>query len=237
MYFLGIDGCKKGWVISKLTSNYSLNIEVYKNLEDIRKLIEGASSTLIDMPMGLPFGLEYNRTTDSEARTYLSKRKMSIFSIPCRESIYTNNYKDSLILSRELTGKGFSKQAFYLFPKIRELDRFIQKDINLTNKIFEGHPEISFLRVEHEPNFSKKTIEGIEERIKIIEKYIPNIQSTLDDVNNRYLKKDVLIDDILDSVILALSLKISTQRGYTFIPTNYLRDSFGIPMRIFLLNQ
>jgi predicted RNase H-like nuclease len=45
-----------------------------------------------------------------------------------------------------MSGKGISKQAFYLFPKIRELDDWlVSKERN--GQWFECHPEVAFARL------------------------------------------------------------------------------------------
>lgn len=235
-YYIGIDGCRKGWIAAVLGEKLSL--KYIRTLEEMRELIEKSDLTLIDMPMGLPSDGTSDRICDKEARTYLKKRKMSIFPIPSRQAVYTNNYKDASRINKEITGKGFSKQSYNLFPKMREVDVFIRKDISIQSKICEGHPELSFTRLfGKEMTHSKKTSEGVEERFYLLESQLPYVRSVVEVFLSKHPKKIMVLDDVLDAISLALSIKVSKTRGYSYIPNKEVRDIYGINMSIFLLED
>lgn len=233
-YCLGIDGCRGGWVAAILGEK--LSIKYFKTLEEMRELIENSDFTLIDMPMGLPSDGTSDRLCDKEARTYLKKRKMSIFPIPSRQAIYSNSYEESSFINKRVTGKGLSKQAYNLFPKIKEVDTFIRKDTSILSKICEGHPELSFARIYgKDMTYSKKTIEGIEERFLLLETFLSSVRRVVEEFLVEYPKKTIVTDDVLDATSLALSIEIAKARGCSYIPKKEIRDIFGINMRIFLL--
>ena len=47
-------------------------------------------------------------------------------------------------MSRRLTGKGLSRQAFAIAPKIKEVDDFLQSCPTAEVTVREAHPEICF---------------------------------------------------------------------------------------------
>ena len=233
-YCIGIDGCRGGWVAAVLGDGLSLRYA--RSLEEVRDLIQGADMVLIDMPMGIPSDGTSDRTCDREARRYLKKRKMSIFPIPSRQAVYSDSYEEALALNREVTGKGLSKQAYNLFPKIREVDSFTRKDLSLLSKIYEGHPELSFTRIRgRDMDHSKKKPEGVEERLLVLESHLSGVRALVDEFLSGYPRKTMVIDDVVDSIALVLSLLISETRGYSSLPDKEIRDGCEIPMRIFLL--
>lgn len=236
-YYIGIDGCKGGWVAALIRKgNPSL---IYtETLEELRDLITDADLILIDMPMGLPSDGTSDRVCDREARTYLKKRKMSIFPIPSRDAVYSDTYEKATRKNRALTGKGLSKQAYNLFPKIREVDAFVLKDITITEKMYEGHPELSFtMMAGGDMVHSKKTSLGIEERLSILEAFLPQVRGLVEEFLSCHPKKTMVADDVIDALSLVLSLKVSQARGWEFIPKSDIRDTCEIPMRIFLLKR
>lgn len=233
-YYLGIDGCRGGWIAAILGEK--LSIKYFETLEEMRGLIEKADLTLIDMPMGLPSDGTSDRLCDKEARTYLKKRKMSIFPIPSRQAIYSKSYEEAAAINKKITGKGLSKQAYNLFPKIKEVDTFIKKDISILSKICEGHPELSFTRIYgQDMTYSKKTLEGIEERFLVLEPFLPSVRKVVEEFLVKYPKKTVVIDDVVDAASLALSIVAAKARGYSYIPNKEVKDIYDISMRIFLL--
>ena len=68
----------------------------------------------------------------------------------------------------------------YLFksiiPKIREVDEFMSAHPEYKNRIDESHPELDFARLNGSVLLTrKKEADGIEERLKVIKRYIPGI--------------------------------------------------------------
>nr|WP_258186060.1 DUF429 domain-containing protein [Vibrio splendidus] len=103
----------------------------------------------------------------------------------------------------EQLDKKFSNQTWGIVPKIRELDELIESHPNLS--IRESHPEVGFAALKGEPlTFSKRTLEGKEERISIIQQIAPKWCEGLSLAISKTKRKDVAIDDIYDAFVLML---------------------------------
>jgi hypothetical protein len=74
----------------------------------------------VDMPIGLSDNS--SRRADVEARKLIGPRRSSVFPTPVRGALDGETYEEASALSRELTGKGLSKQTFALKPRILEID-------------------------------------------------------------------------------------------------------------------
>ena len=70
----------------------------------------------VDMPIGLPD--DGPRLADQQARRRLGARRSSVFPTPVRATLDAVDYPDALAISRRVSGKGLSKQAFNLLPRI-----------------------------------------------------------------------------------------------------------------------
>lgn len=232
-YFLGIDGCRGGWVAAALDT--ALTLFFFSTLEEAREKIKNSEFTLIDMPMGLKSVGKEERRCDVEARKFLKKKKMSIFPMASRQAVYTHSYEEANIVNREILGKGLSKQSYNLFPKIREVDFFIEKNPLILNSICEGHPELSFARLSgSEMVYSKKTQEGYDERLTLIKRYIPHAEEAISHFRSLYRTTTLVKDDILDAVILALAATSKTYNNYKIVPSEEEVDMRGISMKIFI---
>ena len=74
-------------------------------------------------------------------------------------------------------------------------------------------------------------MEGINERIILLNSHFEKSKSILKEGLQNFEKKDVVVDDILDSLVLALSASQGIN-NLRFIPKNYEYDSTGLPMRM-----
>ncbi|MFA0025627.1 DUF429 domain-containing protein, partial [Vibrio sp. 10N.261.49.A5] len=172
MKYIGIDGCKAGWIAWIVSGNEPPEFKVVKTLDELLDDLTGAT-TLIDMPIGFSDSQTPDRLCDKAARRFLtSKRGSSVFPVPCREAVYQTDYIAGCNANVEQLDKKFSKQTWGIVPKIRELDELIETHPNLS--IRESHPEVVFAALKGEPlTFSKRTQEGKEERLFIIQQLAP----------------------------------------------------------------
>ncbi len=145
--FQGIDGYRGGWVAVRAARPdwQEFSIHHSSNLQDLLGGFHGV--TAIDMPIGLPdmAGLG-GRPCDGAIRQYLGDRQSSVFSVPARKAIYQSEYKTACRIALEHSDppRKISKQAYYLFPKIRELDALLPLP---QGSIHEAHPEFSFVHM------------------------------------------------------------------------------------------
>ena len=149
----GVDGCRAGWVVA--TSDGVL--DVVEHIDAVLAL--DVAVIAIDMPIGLPDAGP--RACDIAARKLLGPRRSSVFATPVRATLAATDYADALARHRAADGRGLSKQAYHLLPKIRELDARAGDD-----RLHESHPELAFTRLlGHPPAHPKRTALGRAERL------------------------------------------------------------------------
>ena len=197
---IGVDGTSSGWVASignskiKRLSTIIFSEKLDKILSDYPNSI-----VVIDMPVELN-KKNYLRECDVLAKRYLGRKfQSSIFIPPLKRLIKCSTYQEANKLSKEITGKGLSKQSWHLKNKISE----VQVLSKLSYKIYEGHPECSFKMLKNETlNAKKKSVLGIFERLDLLQKAgFDPLSISLRLENDSTIK----IDDVLDSVVLFIT--------------------------------
>jgi predicted RNase H-like nuclease len=99
----------------------------------------------VDMPIGLPdFIRKGGRGPEQAVRPLLKARQSSVFSIPSRAAVMCEDYRlgCEMAMATSDPPRKISRQAFFLFPKIRELDEAL--DPGLQHRVRESHPELAF---------------------------------------------------------------------------------------------
>ncbi len=177
--YLGIDGFINGWCCCSL--NHKMIIHVIPNIKSIITF-EKCNKILIDIPIGLT-GYKIERKLDGQLRKFIPKgRKSSVFNTPSRPSVYSNTYAEAKQKELSILGKSISIQSWNIVNKIKEVDQFLCENPSFNNQIQESHPELCFYYLNNEtPLFhSKKTLEGLNERVEIINQYYKNSNEILD---------------------------------------------------------
>lgn len=195
---LGVDGCKAGWIAIKHTlGTADFEAVHFSDFESLVKNFDSNCVIAVDMPVALSNNAV--RECDAKARRLLGKRASTLFSAPAVELLNCKSYEEVNQLSKFKFNKGISKQAWNIVPKIREVVASYKKNTSSKCQIFESHPELSFQAMNNGEVLlqSKKIEDGRLKRIQLIE------DSFKVDLNNDFLnkfkKKDVATDDILDS--------------------------------------
>jgi hypothetical protein len=117
------------------------------------------------------------READFAARARLGVRRNSVFFTPPRAVLEATTHADATAASVRLTGLGLSQQSFALFPKLREVDDWVQR---APCPVYEVHPELSFAVLLGAPaSAPKKTWAGMAERRRALE----NLGLTLDHIH------------------------------------------------------
>jgi len=172
----------------------------------------------IDMPLGL---LESGwREADRAARGLLGPRRSSVFAIPPRVVWEQASYQAAGQRCRELTGQGFSIQAWGLRAKLLEADRY--RD-SCRHPLYEVHPELAFCVMAGAPlAHSKHTTDGRELRRELLSRAgisLPPIPRAP-------------VTDTLDAAAVAWSAwRIATGRA-AVIPDRPQQDDQGLPISI-----
>ena len=239
--FFGVDGCRAGWFAVLLEgeneNDCSWKVELFPEfscLVDFLKNNYGQADPLIliDIPIGLKTG-GGERLSDLGARSILKARKSSIFPVPCREAIYAETYEKACEVNERLTGKRISKQAWNIVPKIRDVDSFLVENNNFREKVREVGPEICFQSFTGFPmKFPKKKVEGFLERKEALGNVCTFADEVVEYALSKYRRKDLAKDDILDALAAALTAKMGSMYGFTYVPHEPETDSKGLKIQM-----
>ena len=222
----GVDGAQKGWVVAYLPigGNGEAFLTRYETFQEVKSSVVelGCSIVGVDMPIGLK--LSGARQSDAEARKRLGARRSSLFPTPSSTVLEASSYDDALKRSRDQTGKGLSIQTWNLIPQIREVRSIIQPEDS--DMFIECHPESSFVELIGATLGSKKTPEGMHQRLDAIRNIVPSIDEAVEK-----LPKKCKIDDALDAFAAAWSAKRFSQGEATILGSDEY-DEQGYPLRI-----
>ena len=228
--YLGIDGCRYGWICAQL-KNEAVSLTLLGHINEVKKV--DSQRIFIDIPIGL--GDQFNtRTIDFELRKLLSKkRKSSVFTPPIREALEAPTYQLGNQINKSISGKGISIQAWNIGHKIKEVNQFLSQNRFYQKKMSESHPELCFELLNNGPlNHSKKTLSGMEERIKIINKYINISFQEIRNFGKECKSDKAKLDDIIDAIVLSLSAMRWEMSGKRQITQEKEKDTFKLPFNI-----
>ena len=227
---VGIDGCRAGWVAAFQLYGEPV-LAVVRTLSELTPHLSNETTVMIDMPIGL-LNDDSSRQCDALARERLRPhRSSSVFGVPPRAVTRISDYPQANALSRKLTGKGLSKQSFYLFPKIRELDDWLVSP-ERQGEWWECHPEVAFAQLNNGVALkaSKKSEEGQAERMSFLAD-LPGVNTALERAREIYKRKDLLPDDCIDALVCLLTAE-RDQHQRILIPATPDKDERGLTMGI-----
>jgi predicted RNase H-like nuclease len=229
MRVTGVDACRRGWVAVSLDvagpgAARLAAVRVHQSLAGVLEAGQGsgvleagrgdrAAVVGIDMPLGL---LESGwRKADLAARGLLGPRRSSVFAIPPRAVWMQPGYEAANQRCRELTGRGFSIQAWGLRAKLLEADRYRG---TCGHPLYEVHPELAFAAMAGAPlAHSKHTAAGRDLRRELLSQVGIAVP----------LVSPAPVTDTLDAAAVAWSAwRIATGRA-AVVPAYPQRDSLG----------
>lgn len=227
----GLDGCRGGWVCCTLERTGGPVVSLEESLEFIGDGGDGCDLCCVDMPVGLAErGL---RAPDLEAKRLLGRWNARVFLTPARGVFACTDYPDANARSRDLSGKGLSKQMWNIMPKIREVDRALRADACLRAVVRECHPEICFWalggRVIGE---NKKTPEGLAARLAVLELVCPGATDALADALRTMPRRAAQPDDVVDAMVCAVTAAGVWNSTLKTLPAAPEADGFGLPMEM-----
>ncbi len=204
-YSIGLDGCRGGWVATSINNKGEVSVDHVKELSSYLSSQPKEAVILADMMLNLDNSGEPRRF-DCHTRKLLGKWHSRCFTAPPKKALEAEDYRAACEISFSICGKKISKQCYNLFPKIRELA--LLKD----NRLIEFHPEIAFmlLNENHLIQESKKTSEGINIRMALLQKIIPGFSSLTEHIDSSNAK----VDDLLDSAALAVVAKGGSYKNF-----------------------
>lgn len=197
-------------------------------IANIRAALDTDASCIgVDMPIGFPCNT--TRSCEALARQYIGPRRSSVFPVPCREAVMADDYRNACEINAGVLGKKVSKQAFMLFPKMREIDAAVTPVIQ--SRMFEVHPEVAFCAMNSDRplRHAKKTADGAAlRRALLIAGGFPLARLQ----HPHWKKSQAADDDILDACACCWSARrIATGNHLTFPAINEF-DARGLRMQI-----
>lgn len=122
-------------------------------------------------------------------------------------------------------------------PKIREVDEFLlQLPTNNRKRLEEAHPELIFYGLNKQQALAstKKTPEGRQIRLNLLAEAFPLLKNLYAKVMEETLRKEVLADDIIDAMSLAVAavLRTKSPQKWQQLPFTPTYDSKGLPMQL-----
>ncbi len=250
LWFAGADGCPAGWMVVFVRAGRDgARVRVVPRFADIFAAAEAPAVVAVDMPVGLPERAgPGGREAENAVRLLLKRRRPSVFSIPSRDAVYSEQgslegqteinkaHQRACAIARHTSDppRGIPIQAFMIFPKIREVDELLRSEPSIAVRVFETHPEVAFWRLNNEQEMtepkkkrSKLHEPGLAERRKVlIACGLPS------NVVNGKPPNGASTDDLLDALACAeIARRIHLGRARPF-PDRPERDAFGLTMAI-----
>ncbi|MFJ5542715.1 DUF429 domain-containing protein [Micromonospora chalcea] len=153
---LGVDACKDGWVAVELHDELFAEAHIAPNLMALFAERENVEVVGLDMPLGLAEAGW--RQADIAAAAALGAARSTVFRVPPRPVWLEEEYESAVKRCREITGQGFSKQAWALRTKLLEANAYREQ---ARHRVYEVHPEVSFRGIARgRPLAPKKTWQG-----------------------------------------------------------------------------
>ena len=146
-FVAGVDGCRAGWIVAlrRLDDPAGTTLRLCATFADVLALPDAPATIAVDIPIGLAARATVGgRQADIEARANLGARQSAVFAMPARAAVMESDYRRACAIALENSDppRMISKQAFNLFPKIREVDASMTPA--LQDRVVECHPELAF---------------------------------------------------------------------------------------------
>jgi predicted RNase H-like nuclease len=181
MTVLGVDGCRGGWLGALVVSAPDGGPTVrWTWTADVAELLAmPADAVAIDIPIGLPE--EGVRTCDSEARSLLGRRGVSVFAAPVRPVLPCTTYAEARAVLAARGGASMSAQAFGIVNAVREVDAALTPADE--SRVVEAHPEVAFCVMGGGPGLPpKRTASGAAIRMQLLQRWRPDVVDALTEV-------------------------------------------------------
>ena len=227
--FIGVDGCRGGWVAAVLDHG-DLRLERYDMVDPLVERYPLFDAFLIDMAVGLRNSSDQVRPDDA-ARKELGIKGSSVFPIPSRDAVYTNGEEAQKAANLRTLGKSLAKQSIAIIPKIREVDEFLTSHPEYKNRILESHPEVDFSRLNGSVLMSRKKEEpGPSERIAVLSEFLD--KKDLLGIYDKAKELKCNQDDLIDAICLAVTGALYAHGQCETIPEKPQSDEKGLLMQL-----
>jgi predicted RNase H-like nuclease len=229
-----VDGYPRGWIAAVVGDGSPQWLQApvgqFRSLvDDCLAKPPARSAMAVDMPIGLAD--QGWRECDLQAKARLGRAHARVFLTPPRGVVQMGpKAPNEQVQSRcrELTGKGISRQAMALAPRILDVDACVPD-----SRIIEAHPELSFAAMAGEVLASKHRPEGIAQRIEVLADAWAT-STGMGDMESWLARRpaDVPIIDALDALAVAWTALRHLSGLSQPTPSEPPIDARGIPMCI-----
>ena len=232
VWIAGADGCKSGWFrVSWETGTSKLRFHLIKQAQDLLKTPPQPKVLALNIPIGLTE--KGQRDCDKQARQLLGwPRRTSVFPAPIRPALEAKNRIDASERTQAIDGRRVNVQTWAIFPKICEVDKFLQSNLEARKRVHEVHPEVSFYAWAKGPmKASKKKRAGKLERRELVDGWL--VPDAFDSARKEVpLKKHVSDDDILDAIAALWTANRINDGNNETLPPKPQTDAKGLRMKI-----
>jgi len=182
--------------VAALADTGTVEVAVLASFREVLAILDDdIVMVAVDIPIGLPEA--GRRACDVAARRHLGPRRSSVFPAPPRPLLGVHDYGHALTMKQALDGRGLSKQAFHLLPKIAEVDAALDADDQ--RAVVESHPELAFARLKGRPaDNSKRSEAGLAERRDLLRGVVGSLPSR---------PRGAGEDDLVDAVALTITAR------------------------------
>lgn len=166
--YVGLDWASKGWFGVILRDDGDWETDLFPSICSVWKYHSDAARILVDVPIGLP--ADGRRTCDVQAKEKLGQRQGSVFYTPVRDAVYEANLDEAKETNEAEAGFSIQNQAWSIVPGIREVDEFLDRYPNASDRVEETHPELCFYGLNGETPLAepKTTEEGMKRRLSLL---------------------------------------------------------------------
>lgn len=237
---VGVDGCRGGWIAvssEEWTGKHwgVITLTLHDSTAGLLDRFGEPAIIAIDMPIGLPDRIEGSgRGPEQAIRPLLGQRQSSVFSIPSRTAVEAPTYGEAcrLALATSTPPRKVSKQAYNLFPRIRDLDRTLRSARR--ESVYEVHPEFALRqlnggRAMSSPKKirSRTNPDGMAERLACLAANGLAVGHLANE-----LPRGAAMDDLVDAAAcLAIARRIALGEARPW-PQPFKRDAHDLPLAI-----
>lgn len=232
-WLAGTDGCPSGWLcVRHHLQRQTFDAVIFADAKSL--LLQDPQPTVhgIDMPIGLT--ASGPRECDQLARKHLGwPRSASVFNPPIRPALHASDWAAAAAITERVDGKRIAKQAWGIYPKIRELDAALRHLPRPRRQaVREVHPELAFLVLNQGVaiRMGKRTAGGRKLRQQCIEQQFGS--SIFQQIRAQFTRRQAADDDILDALAVLWSAHRIWRGQAQCLPNDPPRDEQGLPMEI-----
>jgi predicted RNase H-like nuclease len=231
VHFVGVDGCRAGWIAVALTDTGEPSHLVAPSISEVAARYPIALA-LVDIPIGLRGKGRDERRCDLEARAALGRRGPSVFPAPCRSVLGLASYEAASAENHRCTGRRLSKQSFAITPRILDVEDYLRRSWATGPVIREMHPEVCFWALAGRPMaHAKRSEEGAAERLAVLSQHLPAAEAVVAGVTSAHRRSAVQRNDVIDALAGAVTALVGVLKLRT-LPETPERDSRNLRMEM-----